>query len=358
MGLSERNPVNPPTTQRRALVATTSALLALGLTACGTAVGETERDGTEGSAGGASADAALPDGWTWIEGTDLPHVESTPDLPVTVTDGTDASVEVADASEIIVGGEDVADILAALGLQKNILAAPTNSVAPAALTAPEQFELSQKTGSEGLLSVDGSLFIGNNVKRHGEIAAQFRNAEVDAVVVDDQQPVVDKIREVGRYVGAGPAGEELASAVEAQLAEAAEAAADTGAEDLTILAVTASGAGGANAVMGTGTASADIIEATGATSVGVAEGLRGYSVEYSDEGLLGTEPDVILTGDGDLEEWGGVDGFLEAFPTLAETPAMQNGDVLVMPSEQIKVSGVGVGAGATALAEALASIER
>jgi iron complex transport system substrate-binding protein len=37
---------------------------------------------------------------------------------------------------------------------------------------------------------------------------------------------------------------------------------------------------------------------------------------------------------------------------------MQNDRVFVMPSEQIKVSGVGVGAGAAALAEALADTEQ
>jgi hypothetical protein len=37
---------------------------------------------------------------------------------------------------------------------------------------------------------------------------------------------------------------------------------------------------------------------------------------------------------------------------------MQNDNVIVMPSEQIKVSGVGVGAGAAALADALAGTEQ
>lgn len=295
----------------------------------------------------------MPDGWSWVEGTDVPSVSASPTLPVTVEDGTGTTVTVRDTSRIIVGGEDVADILAGLGLGDLVYAAPTNSVAEAALAAPEQFEFNKTTGTEGLLAVDGTLFIGNNTARHGKVAQQFRDADVDAVVVDDQQSIADKIRAVAEYVGAKDAGEELAGKVEKQLKKAKTLAGDA-ARGTRVLVVTASGAGGANAVVGGGTAAADILQAVGATSVGVEEGLRGYSVEFSDEGLLKTAPDVILTGGGDLQKWKGLEGFLQAFPTLADTPAGQDGRFLVMPSEQIKVSGVGVGAGAIALAQALA----
>lgn len=362
--------MNPTAVSRRSLLTAVSGAAALTLlAACGS------DDASSSGSSGAATDAAsaagtadasvavsgapanLPAGWTWAEGTGIPSTTATQSLPVSVTDGTGTEVEVTDTSKIIVGGEDVADILAALGMADSIYAAPTNSVAQAALDAPEQYEYSQKTGAEGLLSLKGTLFIGNNVKRHGDVAAKFREAGVDAVVVDDQQSVADKIRAVAEYVGAADAGEELAGTVESQLEEATTAAGD-GAVGLKVLAVTASGAGGANAVIGSGTAAADMLEAVGATSVGVEEGLTGYSVKYSDEGLLATEPDVILMGDGDLEEWGGLEGFLEAFPTLSQTPAGTDNAFVVMPSEQIKVSGVGVGAGAKALAQALTDLAK
>jgi iron complex transport system substrate-binding protein len=246
-------------------------------------------------------------------------------------------------------------MLAAMGLQEDIYAAPTNSVAPAALEAPEQYEFSQQTGVEGLLSVDGTFFLGNNTKRHGDVAAQFRQAGVSAAVIDDQQAVADKIRAVAALIGDPDAGEELAGAVEEQLAAASEAA-DGSVTALRVLVVTSSGAGGANAVVGSGTAAADILEAVGAVNCGVEAGLRGYSVEYSDEGLLDLRPDVIITGTGDMEEWGGLEGFLTAFPTLAQTPAGEASNFVLMPSEQIKVSGSAVGAGALALATALADL--
>ncbi|MDN5599751.1 MAG: ABC transporter substrate-binding protein [Brachybacterium sp.] len=343
---------------RRRLVTTVPALAALAsLAACSSSASE-QSSGASDAGGGAAAPGApadLPDGWTWVEGTDVPTADASPSLPVTVTDGTGTEVTIEDLSRTIVGGEDVADMMAALGLADLIYAAPTNSVAQAALDAPEQYEFSQQTGTEGLLSVDGTCFIGNNVKRHGDVAEQFRSAGLSAAVVDGQQAVVDKIRSIGELIGDPEAGEELAAAVEAQLAEASDSAGD-GAKALRVLVVTSSGAGGANAVVGTGTAAADILEAVGAVNCGVEAGLRGYSVEFSDEGLLDLAPDVIITGTGDLEEWGGFEGFLEAFPTLAQTPAGQANSFVLMPSEQIKVSGSAVGAGAVALAAALADL--
>lgn len=338
-----------------ALAATTT--LALSAAACSDDSagsgdgGKSDVASSAGIGGATEAPSDLPEGWTWASGEDIPTEEATANLPVTVTDGTDTEVTISDASKIIAAGDDVADIVAALGLADNIYAAPEDSITDAAKNADEHFEFSKSTGTEGLLSVGGTLFLGNNVKRHGDVAEQFRSAGVDAAVYDDQQPTADKIRKVGEFLGAPEQADAIAKKVEDQLAEAADKAGDN--KDLNILQVTSSGAGGADAVVGSGTAGADIVEALGAKSVGVDSGLRGYSVDYSDEGLLGTNPDVILVGDADLEEWGGADGLFEAFPTLQDTPAGKNGRIIVMPSQQLKVSGPAIGAGAIALADAL-----
>lgn len=336
---------------RRPLALTTAATM-LALAGCGS--GSAGSGSASGSGREASVD--IPEGWTYVEGEDVPEVEAEPQLPVTATDGNKVKVEVDDASEIIVGGDDVAAILGGLGMGDLVKAAPTNSASQVALDAPEEFEFSQESGPEGLLGMDGTLFIGNNVKRHGSIAQSFNKAGTDAVVLDDQQSVPDKIRDLGSYLGVDSEAKTMAEDVEKQLKEAGEIAEDEGVEDLKVLQVTSDGAGGANAVVGTGTAGADIAEAIGVTSVGVDTKLRGYSVQYSDEGLLETQPDVILVGTADLEEWGGEKGFNEAFPTLKDTPAGKKGNVIVMPSEEIKVSGPATGAGAVALAEALADL--
>lgn len=348
------------TPRRTLLLATPSIALLPVLTACGPgdADGSSASDAGASDAGGQEppSNVDLPEGWTWVAGSDSLTVTADPQLPVTVTDGTGTETEVRDIEKIIVGGEDVADVLAAMGLADKIFAAPENSVAEAAKNAPEQYAFNQNTGVEGLLSIEGTLFIGNNTDRHGDIAKKFRGADVDAVVLDDQASIPDKVRALGEYIGDKDAGEELATAMEDQLAEAATAAADVDIEELKVLIVTASGAGGANAVVGSGTAASDMTDAIGVVNVGVEAGLRQYSVDYSDEALLDEAPDVIVTGTGDLEAWQGAEGFLEAFPTLAQTPAGQNSSLFLMPSEEIKVGATGVGSGALALGQALASL--
>lgn len=265
-------------------------------------------------------------------------------------------VEVKDIDRIIVAGDGVASTLGALGLGDKIAAAPEDAVSPEAKDAPEHFEFSKSTGVEGLLAMDGSLFIGDNVKRHGDVAKQFRDAGTDAVVMDDQQSQGDKLKAVAEYVGAKEAGEELAKTVDDQLADAAKTAEETGSKNLSIIEVTATGAGGQNAVAGTGTPGNEMIERLGYTSVGAESKLRGYSREFSNEGIVASAPDVIVMAESDYEKWGGEDGLWKAFPTLDQTPAGQNSVVFVMPDAQLKYSSPEIGVGAQALAEAAAQI--
>ncbi|MCQ9367687.1 ABC transporter substrate-binding protein [Brevibacterium sp. 91QC2O2] len=332
-----------------AAAGTTAALL---LTGCGA---QGSGSGSEASGSAASQGAGqenVPEGWHYVAGGEVPSAKAEPKLPVKVKDGTCETVEVKDASKIIAASDGVVSILDSLGLSDKVYAAPQNSVTPTAKNAPEHFEYSQKTGVEGLLSVKGTMFIGDNVDRHGQVAKKFREAGVSAAVYSDQEETTKKITDVGSYVGADAAAKEVSQKVGDQLKEAA-----TYKDKLKgkkILQVTSNGAGGANAVVGSGTAGADIVKAIGATSVGEQAGLRGYSVKFSKEGLLDAKPDVIVMGTGDVEEWGGAEGFLQAFPTLADTPAAKNNQIYVMPSEQISVSGPAIGAGALALGKALA----
>lgn len=227
----------------RCPLALTTAAAVIVLAACGSDTSDTDATSDQGS--GSSAAADIPEGWHWAEGEDVPEVSAEPQLPVTVTDGAGEEVEVDDASKIIVGGDDVAAIVGGFGLADNVAAAPTNSASEVALNAPEQFEFSKESGPEGLLAMKGTLFVGNNTARHGSIAKSFNKAGSDAVVVDDHQSVVDKIRALGSYLGMDDAAEDMATGVEDQLEEAGKIADEEGLGDLKVIQVTSSGAGGA-----------------------------------------------------------------------------------------------------------------
>ncbi|MDN6380422.1 MAG: ABC transporter substrate-binding protein, partial [Brevibacterium aurantiacum] len=227
------------------------AVCALALAGCGGSGSAAMNNETAEANAGSDLSVPLPADWSQISGaSDFSSVEADPQLPAKVTDGTNTEVEVNDIDKIIVAGDGVASTLGALGLKDNIVAAPENSTSPEGLEAPEHFEFGKETGVEGLLAMNGTLFIGDNTKRHGSVAQQFRNAGTDAVVMDDQQSQSDKLKAVASYVGAEAAGEELATLVDDQLADAANTAKRSGKTDLSIIEVTANGAGGQNAVAG------------------------------------------------------------------------------------------------------------
>lgn len=328
---------------------------ALLLAGCGSA-GAGESDGASGTGDAAQTEDSLelPEGWTHVVGeTDFEGIQAEPQLPVTMTDGTGTEVEITDVSQIISAGDGVSSTLGALGLGENLYAAPHDSVSAEGIDAPEHFEFSKQTGVEGLLAMDGTLFIGDNTNRHGDVAQQFRDAGTDAAVLDDQDSQAEKLQMVADMVGDPEAGEQLVAQLEKDFAEAEQLVAEADLSELRVIQLTATGAGGANAVAGTGTPGTEVLEELGVVAVGAESGLRGFSVEFSNEGILAENPDVVLITEADYEKWGGEEGLWEAFPTLQQTPAGQNADIVVMPDSQLKYSGPELGAGAKALAEHL-----
>ncbi|WP_129360600.1 heme/hemin ABC transporter substrate-binding protein [Rothia uropygioeca] len=332
---------------------------ALVLAGCGDAAstaseGDQASSSSESSSSGNGQDLKLPAGWKHAVGTtNFEDIKADPQLPTTVKDGTGTEVTVKDASKIISAGDGISSTLAALGLQDKIYAAPSNSTSPAGKDAPEHFEFSKQTGTEGLLALDGTLFIGDNTKRHGEVAQQFRDAGTDAVVVDDQTTQADKLQAVADYVGAHDAGVQLVDSLNADMDKAKKKVKDSNLQDHSVIQVTSNGAGGQNSVAGTGTPGTEMIESLGMKSVGAESGLRGLSREFSNEGILASDPDVIVLAESDYEAWGREDGLWEAFPTLKETKAGKEGRIVVMPDAQVRYSSPELGAGAEALAKAI-----
>lgn len=104
---------------------------------------------------------------------------------------------------------------------------------------------------------------------------------------------------------------------------------------------------------GAGTPGVELITSMGLTSVGKESGFRGFSREFSNEGLLAADPEIIIVAESDVKKWGGEDGMWKAFPTLKDTKAGQANRVIVMPDAQVRYTSPELGTGAIALAEAL-----
>ena len=332
--------------------------LAAALTACGGKPAETAAPADApqvADAANASSPSALPDGWQHLAGTDVPtSANLTPVLPVTVTSDDGEPVTVKDASRIVAGGDDVIAVIEALGMGGQVYAAPLRSATEAGRKAPKQFLFNRTTGVEGVLSLEGTLFLGNSLRRHTELAKKLRGAGEAAVVIDDLQPAPDKVRKVAAALGVAAAGDALAAQVQAQLDEAARIAAASKVHPR-VIHLSATGAGGAPTVAGADSASGKLIALAGGVNIGTEAGVANYSA-LSNEGVVAAAPEVILVTENDLQLFGGEAGLWKAYPTLKQTPAGAANRVWVMPDVQLKAASVGSGSGALALAEALAAL--
>ncbi len=303
------------------------------------------------------ATPALPDGWRFVAGTDVPQaVPASPRLPASVRSDDGADVVVDDIARVIAGGDDVIAVMEALGLAGSVYAAPLRSATEAGRNAPRQFLFNRNTGVEGVLSLDASLFIGNSLRRHAQsgLAEKLRAAGLDAVVIDDLQPVPEKVRKIGATLGLSPQAEVLATQVEDQIARA-RAVGESHPRKPRVIHVSASGAGGRPTVGGADNAASALIRLAGGINIGDEAGVANYS-ELSPEGVVASAPEVILVSENDLELFGGEAGLWKSYPTLRLTPAGQANRVWVMPDIQLKSTSIASGTGALALAEALADI--
>ncbi len=301
--------------------------------------------------------AALPQGWRHVAGQDVPRVDAAmPRLPAQVRSDDGAQVEVTDIARIVAGGDDVIAVLEALGLAGNVYAAPERSATAAGKAAQKHFLFNRTTGVEGVLSLDGSLFLGNSLRRHAVLAERLRATGHAAVVIDDLQPSPDKVRKVAEAVGLPQQGQALAAKVQAQLDQAA-AIAGGSTHRPRVIALSASGAGGLPTVAGADSAANQLIRIAGGINIGEEAGVANYS-QLSNEGVVAAAPEVILVTENDLRLFGGEAGLWKAYPTLQHTPAGAANRVWVMPDVELKSTSVGSGAGALALAQALAELPR
>ena len=331
--------------------------IALAVAACGGKEAAPAAQPEAAATATATGTQALPDGWQRVAGSDVPSLHGQHAvLPATVRSDDGAEVVVTDTSRIIAGGDDVIAVIEALGLGAQVFAAPTNTTTAAGLAAPHQFLFNRTTGVEGVLSLQGSLFLGNSLRRHTELAKKLREVGEAAVVIDDLQPAPDKVRKIAATLGLTDAGQTLATEIQRQLDEAAALGKGL-AHAPRVIHVSATGAGGAPTVAGADSASAQLIALAGGVNIGTEAGVKNYS-QLSNEGVVAAAPEVILVTEHDLQQFGGAEGLWKAYPTLKQTPAGQANRVWVLPDVQLKYTSIGSGAGAVALAKAFAALPK
>jgi iron complex transport system substrate-binding protein len=224
-----------------------------------------------------------------------------------------------DPSRIAAIGGSITEIVYALGEERRLIARDSTSVYPPAALALPDVGYMRALSPEGVLSVEptGILALqGSGPKEAVDVLKKADVAYIDVPEKFDHAGILDKIRVVGKAIGADAKAETLAAEVDGKLtaAEALTAPVKQRKRILFILSLK----DGKILASGSGTAADGIIALAG--GVNAVQGFAGYK-QLADEALVTAGPDVILM----MDRAGAVPSPDELFaqPAVAATPAGQ-----------------------------------
>ena len=347
-----------------------ASTLLVSLTACGMAAGA---GGDVEKISGiplASEVAALEDprsyqGQLALQLTDDPvepvAADPVPQLPVVVTDNQGTVVEVADVSRILpldIYGT-LSRIVFELGLGDNVIGRDISSSFPEIADVPLVTTDGHQLNAEAILALNPSVIITDTSLGPWDVVLQLRDAGVPVVVVDSHRSPenVEALTEaVGNAVGLPEEGRALGERTRAQVIEAQESIAtitpESETQQLRTVFLYARGAAGVYYMFGQDSGADELITAAGGYDVSSEVGWKGAK-PANDEGLIAAQPDVIIMMIKCLDSVGGVDGLLEKFPAMAQTPAGANERIIAMNDDLVLSFGTRTPAVLNALAVAL-----
>lgn len=223
----------------------------------------------------------------------------------------------SDTSRIVGIGGAITEIVFALGEQDHLVARDSTSVYPEAAFKLPDVGYMRQLSPEGVLSVNPSGILALQGSGPKEAIDVLKKASVPFIEVPerfDHQGILDRIRIVGKAIGADAKADALVAETDAKL-KAVENQVASVKERKRILFIL-SAQGGKILASGSDTAANGIIALAGA--VNAVEGYAGYK-QLSDEAIVTAAPDVIL-----MMRRGGPetsDAEVLGNPAIAQTPA-------------------------------------
>ncbi|WBU39386.1 ABC transporter substrate-binding protein [Homoserinibacter sp. YIM 151385] len=289
--------------------------------------------------------ALLPGG-----GSALSVEAGEPELPATVTSHDlqgEREVEV-DAAERILGIDisgSVAQTIFALGLGERVVGRDISTTIPEAAELPVVTGDGHTVEAESVIALQPDVVVTDGSIGPDDVVLQLRDVGISVVYVDPGTGLdapAELARQVGAALGVPDAGEELArsldEAIEAKAAEiAAVAPADPG-DRLRIVFLYIRGGSGIYYLFGAESGADSLIEALGGIDIAGEQGWTGMR-PMTDEALVAADPDLILVMTHGLESTGGVEGLLEAQPSVALTTAGEKRRIVDMEDGQILAFG-------------------
>jgi iron complex transport system substrate-binding protein len=224
-------------------------------------------------------------------------------------------------------GGSVTEIVVALGAEDRLVARDSTSSFPVSIMALPDVGYLRALSPEGVLALGPDLIVAEADAGPVEAVEVLRAAGVPFLLMpDDPSPagVAAKITAVADAIGLPEEGAALAARVTAELAEA-KALAATVTEPKRVLFILSAN-GGRIMAGGDGSSAEGIIRLAGGQNA--ASGFDGYK-QMTDEAILAAAPDVILMMDRDGDH-AAANAELLALPSLASSPAAQNGTIIRM----------------------------
>lgn len=252
---------------------------------------------------------------------------------------SEASAALPDSTKIVSLNGSLSEIVAAIGMEKNIVGTDVTSNFPESLKAKPKVGHNKNINAEGIMALQPDLILGIKKDITPELAAQFKAAGVKLMLFDQEYSVDGThhlIHAVADSLRAKAKGDSVTGVLDADLAKLK--AHDGQAKKPRVLFIYARGAG-TMMVGGKGTQVAQAIALAGGENA---------VTEFSDykpltaEALVKANPDVILLFDSGLQSLGGVAG-LAKLQGVKETNAGKNNKIISMDGELLSSFGPRLG---------------
>lgn len=237
-----------------------------------------------------------------------------------------------DASRVVSIGDSITEIVYALGEEGRLVGRDSTSTYPDAANKLPDVGYIRALSPEGVLSINPTAIIAVEGSGPKETIEVLKNASVPFVFVPETYTaasVTEKIRIVGKALGADDKAESLAKKVESDLAATRAETSNIKTRKRVLFILSAQG--GKILASGTRTAANGIIELAGAENA--ITGFQGYK-PLTDESIITAKPDVILVMDrgGDHSA---ANADLLANKAIAATPAGEAKNIVRMGGQYL-----------------------
>jgi iron complex transport system substrate-binding protein len=253
--------------------------------------------------------------------------------------------QLPDSVKIVSLNGTVSEIVAGLGLEKNIVGTDITSSYPESLKHKPKVGHTSKVNVEGILSLQPNLIVGLEKEVSPQLAAQFKTAGIKLLLFEQDFSVDGAkklIRSVGDSLWQQARADSLIKVFDTEVASAQHQIANI--KKARVLFIYARGSG-TMMVGGLGTQVDQVIQLAGAENA---------VTEFSDykpltsEALVKANPDVILLFDDGLQSLGGTPG-LETVQGIAQTNAGKNKKFITMDGALLTSFGLRLGKAITEL---------